>query len=512
MRRSILSLAVATATAMLTLTACGGSGSAEPPGEVPQDLVVARAENFTTLNADTVSGSREGSETLELIADSLFDVSPKGVVEPMVASEYTYSSDHTALTITLRDGVTFTDGKPVTSADVKFTIENAKKGPLQGALYATITSIDTPDPKTVVLHYEEANSGALIDLAGYQVAIIPDNFGGKSADDFWLSPVTVGPFKIASWTQGKDIKLVPNDSYYGTKPKLSSVTFVGVPDENTRLLQLQNGTAQLVDSISPAQVTALKGDESVTIEKLPSAANNFLTLNAMKPPLNDVHARRAISLAINREDLVKVALQGLGQPGGSFIVPSALGGYSPPFGSRTDVAEAKSELAQSKSPDGFTFDISYDSASPSGVVAALQVVQEQLAAIGITANLDALDNNALSAKVESGDWGAVVAGIVAGGDAGGVLQYYSATNGFYSGDQEMMDLVAGLYAKANADFGGPDSRIAIFREAVDAVAESAVQIALFDDVRLWAASKKIVGIDAADATGAIDFTKVSLTN
>src|SRR5690606_17889781 len=103
-----------------------------------------------------------------------------------------------------------------------------------------------------------------------------------------------------------------------------------------------------------------------------------------------------------------------------------------------DLEQAKQEVALSASPGGFTFNVLYDGDSPSGLVSALQVMQEQLAEAGITLVLEGLDPNATAARMAANDWNSTTASITSGGDAGAVLQYYEATNGFFSGEPEVM--------------------------------------------------------------------------
>ncbi|MFT4122243.1 MAG: ABC transporter substrate-binding protein [Microbacteriaceae bacterium] len=507
-RTRIAAAAAALGMVVAVVSGCAGTTSSDT-ATARTTLVVARAADVTTLNADSVSSSQEGWETLELIADPLFTIDADGTIEPRVAESYSFDTTNTVLTITLRSDAVFSNGDPVTSADVAFTIENAQKGELQGALYADIQAITTPDDQTVVIQYSEASSAAVTNLASYAVSIIPADFAGEDEDAFWQDPITVGAWTIASWDQGSQLTLERNDSYYGTKPTLQEIQFTTVPDENTRLLQLQNGTVDLADGITSASVDQIASDGSLQTVELPAAQDIFFTVNTTSGPMSDEHARRAVSLAIDRSSIVAGALGGHGSVGGSFVVSTAVGGYSPEFGSEYDADEASAELAESAYPDGFDLDLMYSS-SISGADAAMQIVQQDLAAVGITATLSALDDDAISAKMDSGDWDTYLANIIADTDAGAVLQYYSATNGFYCGDTSMIATVEGYYEQANADFDGQDARNAIFAQALEAIADSAVQIALYDTVRIWGASAEVQDLTALNTTGAIDFSTVTI--
>lgn len=499
--------AVAISVAMLTvgsLAACADQGA---PVETDDQIVVARAAEVTTLDADAVASSREGWETLGLIADSLFAVDAGGSIVPRLAEGYEFSDDNTVLTVTLRKDVVFSNGTPLTAADVAFTIENAQKGELQGALFANIVEIGQPDDHTIELHYANPSSSSVMDLSSYAVAVIPENFGGVEATAFWLDPVTVGPFMVDSWEQGIGITLKRNDSYYGEAPKVESIKFLAVPDENTRLLQLQNGTVDLIDSVTTAQVGQIESGAGLSVVEFAAGQNVFLTLNSTIAPFDNEAARRAVSLAIDRESVVQAALGGYGEVGGSFVVSSAAGGFSPPFGSKFDLDAARAELAAAGLSDGFEFEIMY-AGGASAVDTAMQVIQQNLAEIGVTVTLAGLDNDVIGAKVGANDWNVYVANIIVDTDAGGVLQYYGATNGFYAGHQQTMDEMQSYFEQANNDFSGQDARNAIFQKALDVIAERALQIAVYDPARLWGASDKVAGLVALNTTGAIDFLKI----
>ncbi|KRA23439.1 hypothetical protein ASD65_02665 [Microbacterium sp. Root61] len=503
-RATAVVIALSTA---LVFTGC--SASTPETGDAESIVTVARAGDVTTLNADAVASSKEGWETLMLVANSLFAFDSEGTIQPRIAEGFEYNADNTVLTVTLRDDVTFSDGTPVTSADVAFTIENAKEGELQGALYQRIVNIETPDDQTIELTFEAPSSAAIFSLASYAVAIIPEDFGGKTEDEFWQEPVAVGPYKVADWEQGVGITLVRNDEYFGEPASIDRIEFLTVPDANTRLLQLQNGTADIIDAVTTAQIDQITQTDGLSVEEFTAGQNYFFTMNTTGEPFSSPEARRAVSLGIDRESVVEAALGGHGVPGASFVVPTAVGGFAPAFGALYDPAAAKKEMAAAGLEGGFSFELMYTSGDPT-VETALQVVQQNLAEIGITVTLAGLDNDAIAAKVEANDWDAYVVNIISEADAGEVLQYYGATNGFYAGEQDIMAQIEAYNAQADADFSGQDGRNAIFADALDLIADTAVQVSIMDPARLWGVSDAVSDVQALNTTGALDFTRLTL--
>src|SRR5215475_1283377 len=153
---------------------------------------------------------------LEQIMQPLYTVTPNGKGGmPWLATGYTASSDHLTYTFTLRPGVKFSNGQPMTSADVKFSLEQtmaAKAG--WGYIDAAIKSVDDPTPSTVVVHLKYPWAPLLADLSFFANGIVPNNFGGKTAAQFYQAPIGTGPFKWDYWHKGSALKLVRNPLFW----------------------------------------------------------------------------------------------------------------------------------------------------------------------------------------------------------------------------------------------------------------------------------------------------------
>ena len=184
----------------------------------------------------------------EQIFQTLYTVTPNGKgVQPMLATGYTVSADKKTYTFTLRSGVKFSTGQPMTSADVKFSIDQASaadKG--WGYINTAVKSVAAPTPSTVVVTLKYPWAPLLADLSLFSNGIVPANYGGKTETQFYNAPVGTGPFKWEYWHKGSALKLVRNPNYWEKgKPYLNSVTWTDVPSDNTRQLQLKGGQAQI---------------------------------------------------------------------------------------------------------------------------------------------------------------------------------------------------------------------------------------------------------------------------
>ena len=204
--------------------------------------------------------------------ESLYEVTPDGKdVKPLLAESYTLSDDKLTWTFTLKQGVKFSNGAPMTSADVKFSLDKARatKGGWE-FLDVAIKSVDAPDPGTVVIKTKYPWAPLLADLANFSNAVLPKDYAGKSQDDFYKAPVGTGPFVWDHWTRAA------SSSSRRTRPtgtpasrQLDSVTWKVVPDDNSRNVQIQGGQAQINENPPFSSVEQLKGQPGVKVDALP---------------------------------------------------------------------------------------------------------------------------------------------------------------------------------------------------------------------------------------------------
>ncbi len=217
-------------------SACGSSGKPQAGG----DLVMARADEATSLSP-SVPQDNASIWIIEEIYDTLVVPSPDGKsVTPSLATSWRQSADKLSWTFDLHKDAKFTNGQPVTSADVKFSIQqNQKQDAPFSFIDSIITKIDTPNASTIVFHTQRPWAPLPADMALYANSIVPKDYAGKSAADFAKSPIGSGPFKFANWSRGSSLKIGKNPQYWRTGlPYLDSVTFTVVPDSNTRSMQL----------------------------------------------------------------------------------------------------------------------------------------------------------------------------------------------------------------------------------------------------------------------------------
>ena len=406
MKRLFAAKALIVACALVVLAGCGsgggtsgGSGGGAAAGAPVHggNLVIANNADAQSMNnIDTFDN--DSIWIFEQIFQPLFTVTNNGKgVMPWLATGYTMSANKLTYTIALRHGVRFSTGAPMTSADVKFSLDQAKaasKG--WGYIDTAIKSVDAPSRYTVVIHLKYPWAPLLADLSLFSNDVLPANYGGKTQAQFYNDPVGTGPFKWDYWHKGQAIKLLKNPYYWQPgKPYLNSVTFTDVPNDNTRMLQLKGGQAQIDSFPAWSTVASLKSTPGITMDLFNSTQTNYLAFNELRKPFQDVHVRRAISLAINRAALVKAVLFGNGKPANS-LFPPQVPYYQPSTpGLQYNLAAAKKEMAASSVPHGFTTSILVP-AGNSDYVTIATILQSELKPLGIKLNIVQLDPNTVN--------------------------------------------------------------------------------------------------------------------
>lgn len=400
------SVGVAAVLALAVIVAGCGSSSSSPSGSgtsatnassgAPRyggNLVIARQADSLSMDKETVFDN-ESIWIFEQIFQMLYTVAPngKGVV-PQLATSYTLSPNKLVWTFNLRHGVRFSNGQPMTSADVVFSIDRARAASQGwGYIDGAMKSVTADGPYKVIITTKYPWAPLLADIALFANGIVPNHYAGQTATQFYSHPIGTGPFKWGYWHKLSALQLVRNPLYWQKGlPYLNSVTWTDVPNTNTRQLQLQGNQAQ-IDEFPPfATVSELQNLSGITVHLFNSTRTDYLILNEQVPQFTDVHVRRAISYAIDRSALVHAVLFGHGEPANSFMPPQVPYYDASTPGIQYNLAQAKKEMSESKYPHGFSVQLLVASSNAYERSIA-QILQSELGAIGITVSLQQVDS------------------------------------------------------------------------------------------------------------------------
>ncbi len=281
----------------------------------------------------------------DLVLEGLVDADPDGNFIPELsavpsAADGTISADGLTVTYNLVDGITWSDGHPFTSADVKFTWEtvmNADNAVTTQKGYDLIASIDTPDDQTVVVTYSELYSPAL-SLFSIPEAILPAHVLEGAAfgeAEFNRIPEGTGPFMVTEWNSGQSIILDKNPNYRDpSRPLLDRIVFKIIPDQNAGITQMRTGDIDVFWNIDTGVIDQFTGMDGVTVQVTPSSNVEYLGLNLSSGSdpnephfaFGDPNVRKALAMAIDRTPIIEDLLFGLSEAATS---PIGLGWASP---------------------------------------------------------------------------------------------------------------------------------------------------------------------------------------
>ncbi|TPW26318.1 ABC transporter substrate-binding protein [Pararhizobium mangrovi] len=323
------------------------------------------------------------------IYEGLTRVDAKLAVEPSLAKSWKISDDGKTYTFDLRQDVKFHDGSAMTAKDVAASlkrVEDVDTGSPLASRISTVTSIETPDDHTVVLHLSEPTAPLLDALSS--IAIVPAKYR-KDTDTLQQTPEGTGPFKFVSWQQNVGIKLAANKNYWKKgEPKLDGVNFDIVPEAATRQVGLTSDKYQMLPNIDASAALQLKGRPNVKLDDTVELSYTLLGMNVDRKPLGNPKVREAINYAINRGDLVKGALFGAGVPAGP--LSPALKNWAEPVSSfpcySSNQDKARSLLKEAGVADGTQLTLLVLPRDDTRVMA--QIIQQELSAVGITVKLE----------------------------------------------------------------------------------------------------------------------------
>ncbi len=427
MKRTIGAVAIATAAALL-ITGCAAPAAEEEPAE--QTLYVLTADTAVELDPATNLGFP--STWLGLVARRLttWSIGSDGTLEvvPDLATDTgTPNDDGTVWTYTLKDGIAFEDGTPITSADIKFGVERTFAPELAGGLTyhnglleggdeytgpyedGSLDSIETPDDKTIVFHLN-APYGDWPWLTAMN-AFVPVPDSAPADGTYAAAPVASGPYRVASNNDGSETVLVRNENWDAATDEVRTADA-----DRIVIRQSQNPSTiaqTLISDIGEAKTSfnayALGAAELALVHADPAAVErlvtsdggplNYLALNVDRPGLSDPLVRQAVQHAIDRDALV-VALGGdeLIAPATSMIPPGIPGHEDYDLYPR-DVDKARDLLAQAGYADGITLELWVTNED----TAAAQALQQGLAEAGITVNITPLDAGVLYGDAMGGN-------------------------------------------------------------------------------------------------------------
>jgi peptide/nickel transport system substrate-binding protein len=364
------------ALAMISLAAglAAGAGCRAAGGGSPHPVRLALKAAPLGLDPHLHNESRTYS-VLANVFEALTSLDATLGIRPGLADSWT-SPDEATWRFHLRPGVRFHDGRPLTSRDVVFSLERARRHPRSefASYLVAVKSVRAVDATTVdVVTYRPCPT--LLSRLAF-VVVVPEG-----SPETIEKPVGTGPYRVAQTGREGELVLRAFGGYWGPMPAESEVVFVVVPEGDEGVRRIRAGQVDVLTEATPEEAAALGDASDVRVFSAPSPSVDYLSMRFDEPPFGDRRVRRAISLALDREALVKALVAGRGEPAGQLVSPSVFGfdpEIRPP---RRDVAEARRLLAEAGYGGGIDVTLEFRSGR------RLEPIREQLADAGIRVRL-----------------------------------------------------------------------------------------------------------------------------
>ena len=535
MKKKISLMLAAALTAGLALTGCGGSKTSdttdntagaenESTAEVKGVDVDTTGYLVAALNADIQTADvRKTSKDYEVpfnIFDRLVDVEVgtdgNSKIVPSLAESWDISDDGLEYTFHLRQGVKFHNGNDFTAEDVAYTFHRMLTveggvntefiDQIKGAdeLLAgetdTLEGVEVVDDYTIKVTLKEPFAGFLASISSPGVSIYDSEATEAAGDQFGMDPaVTVGtgPFEFSSWSFNNQLVLTRNEDYWKGASGLPGVVIKIIPDTETQSMMFESGELDILDldyaADSADRFTETYPDQIV---QGPRVGIVYFTMNFNKEPFQDVRVRKAVQMSIDRQAILDALYGGRGQVEQG-IFPHGLIGFNPDQEEiKYDPEAAKALLAEAGYADGFDMEIAADSSASDTMTMALEIVSDQLAEVGIRAEIKNYDESTWLETRKSGELGSFMSTWSA--------DYNDPDNFIYTffgneektrirsinyPDTEVMERVAKARTIVNED-----ERLAEYKALEEKlIHEDAAWVPMFSRLHLFAVSKRVQG-------------------
>ncbi|MBR3397590.1 MAG: ABC transporter substrate-binding protein [Lachnospiraceae bacterium] len=407
-----LSVILCLILALSLVAGCGGSSSSSDG-----NASSATASAAASTDASASAGTHDDSVTIALwaepgtvcggftpnthallvswnIFDGLLVYEDDGSWTPKLATEWEYTEDGKDIIFTLREGVKFHNGDTVTAEDVVFSFNTIIDAGIAESMTNAMDHMEKIDDTHVKLVFKDVYGPGLKAAASFNLPIFSKSAYEADPDGFGRNPVGAGAYKMEEWKSGEYIKLTAFDDYWDGKASIGTCIFKFFDDESTASLALQNGEIDVDLQPPTSDAERLSNDENLQWLKTMGANTYWIYFNEHEGELFDNEdLRLAIAYAINKDDIVAGAINGEGKAIDSIYMDWLEGVPADYKAPTNDPEKAKEYLAKAGYPDGLEFTVV--TSNQASHYKAMEIVQSQLANVGITMNLE---------KVEFSTW------------------------------------------------------------------------------------------------------------
>lgn len=521
--KKLLTLILCLAMVLTVFAGCSSTPATEEGASASGDAAQGEAADSEykdtlvyALNTDVqsldpqIQNDTTSEQVVKMLYNTLLKFEDDGTVVGDLAESWSVSEDKLTWTFNLKQGVKFHNGKELTSADVKATFDralNAEAGGLRTTeIIKMFTAVEAPDPYTVTITTDGPYGPMESLMCNMSLGIMDADYIEQYGLDLGTSAEGengTGPFKVVSWERDQEIVVERFDDYFGTPAKLQTVVYTIIPEAASRVIALETGEVDVIDKPTDEDLARLEADtENFTVLRKPTISQRLFRFGCNDPIISNTKVRQAIVYAIDRQAIIDALFTGSAYPSTAPLAPVTFG-YSNLGEIEQDLELAKSLLAEAGYPDGFDTKIVTTERYQNGIELA-EIISQQLAEIGINAEIEVWEWSALSAS-----WNGITADefdqpifIMGAGpsmrDADGGLRGLYTTS-----ETGLNDRNYGFYSNAEVDAlieqgmqeTDQQKRVEIYKEAMEILyREDPVAFWLFDMYGLAITSSKVEGV------------------
>jgi peptide/nickel transport system substrate-binding protein len=299
-------------------------GCARNAAERPAAFVFARGADAQKLDpADVDDG--ESVNSMAQVLEGLLAFKPGTLeIEPCLAASYAVAEDGLAITFRLRDGVVFQDGTPLNAETARFSFDR-QMDPGHPAhfpdasfqywsnLFSDVSRVETVDSMTLRFHLRQPNASILSSFASFSAWLVSPGALERYGAGMARHPVGTGPYRFVEWRPNEAIVLEAFDGYWRERAGFERLVLRSIPMNASRLSELLSGAIHGLDGVQPSELSDWADDPRFRIERAPGMNVGYLSFSLLSERMQDVTLREAVAAAINREQLVALALDGYGR-------------------------------------------------------------------------------------------------------------------------------------------------------------------------------------------------------
>lgn len=509
--RFLLLLAMAMS---LFLAACaGGSNSTENDNSTKDnegaettggDLVISVLSDAASLDPHTATDVPSAA-VLTNILEGLVQKDKDGNIVPALAESWE-TVDETTWEFKLQEGVKFHDGEDFTAEVVKKNFErilDPEVAAPRAFLFEVITNIEVVDEHTVrfeteypfapLLAHLNHPVGAIVSPATIDADYAAMKEGKNPGAVISEKPVGTGFFKFDKWTPGNEIVLVKNEDYWSTPVHLDSVTFKVIPESGTRVAELETGYSHLIEPVQPSEVSGIESTEN-SVDVTNSSTLSYIGFNIEKKPFDDVRVRQAISMLVNKSDILDGIYDGFGIPAVGPLAPGVFGHNDAMQPLSYDPEKAIELLKEAGYADGFSTTI-WTNDNPQRMDMAI-LLQQELKQANIDVKIEVMEWGTYLDKTGNGEHDMFILGLSNPvGDADYFLtQLFHSKNKGLPGNRAYYDNpeVDSLLDEARQEIDEA-KRLDLYNQVQEILIEEAPMVYIHHQAYLTGVSQKVDG-------------------